>query len=76
MNHHRVAVAKQFVQFLTTFGILLYNFNVHVVGRCQCSAHSGLSAAHHNHVLYVGIMLLTYNLAYIRYILLGGHKVG
>ena len=75
MNHHRVAVAKQFVEFLTSLGILFDNLYVHIVGRSEGCTDRGLVATHHNDVLYVGIVLLTHNFADIWDILLSGHEV-
>ena len=37
MNHHRVAIAKQFVKFLASLSIFLDNFDVHIVWSCKGS---------------------------------------
>ena len=75
MNHHRVAVAKQFIELFAAFGILLDDLDVHIVGSCECSTDGCLITTHHNHVLYISIVLLTHNLADIGDVFLSGHEI-
>ena len=75
MNHHRIAVSKQFIELLTSLGIFLDDLDVHIVGRCERCTDSSLVATHHNHILHIGIVLLTDYLTYIGDIFLSGHEV-
>ena len=75
MYHHRIPVLKQFVEPFAAFCILLDNLDIHIIGSCQGYSYGGFAATHDDDVLHVGIMLFTYNLTYIRYILSGSHKV-
>ena len=73
--HHSLLFFEQFIQSLTTLTTLLDDFHVHVIRNRQGCTYSSLSATHDNHILHIGVMLLSHNLADIRDILLRGHEI-
>ena len=74
--YHDVALVDELVEDVASLLVLLYDFQVHVVGYVVGYTHSGLVSSHDDDIAHVLISLLADNLPYVRYVLLGCHEVG
>ena len=76
MDNHRVDIVQLLIQLFAARLVSLDDFQVHIVGSCLRYAYRCLAASHNDDILYIGIVLLAGNLADIRNVFTGGHKIG